>query len=266
MAKKKPKARFTAKNSDRHDLYQRSVQAPEFEVEFFDRTFRKLRKRRALSMREDFCGTALVSTTWVESRKDRTATGVDIDPDVLQWGIDNNMAHLPDEPGDRLTLEQRDVRQVTRRKYDLVNAMNFSYWIFTTRKEMLRYFRTVRRSLVTDGIFFLDLFGGWEAQEIKEEKRRIEGGFTYVWDQHSFDPRTHEVVNYIHFHFRDGSKMQKAFTYVWRHWSMVEILELLDEAGFAKTHIYWDVSDGSFRERKHVQNQPGWLAYVAALV
>src|SRR5690625_5531810 len=91
-------------------------------------------------MREDFCGTALVSTTWVESRKDRTATGVDIDPEVLQWGIDNNMAHL-DEPGNRLTLEQRDVRQVTRRKYDLINAMNFSYWIFSTRKEMLRYFR-----------------------------------------------------------------------------------------------------------------------------
>src|SRR5690625_5534142 len=83
------------------------------------------------------------------------------------------MAHL-DEPGNRLTLKQRDVRQVTRRKYDLINAMNFSYWIFSTRKEMLRYFRTVRRSLVSDGIFFLDLFGGWEAQEIKEEKRSEE--------------------------------------------------------------------------------------------
>src|SRR5690625_6076722 len=122
VVKKKPKARFTAKNSDRHDLYQRSVQAPEFEVEFFDRTFRKLRKRRALSMREDFCGTALVSTTWVESRKDRTATGVDIDPEGVQWGSDNDMAHLV-EPGERLTLEQRDVSQVTRRKYGLINAM-----------------------------------------------------------------------------------------------------------------------------------------------
>src|SRR5690625_5998791 len=70
VAKKKPKARFTAKNSDRHDLYQRRVQAPEFEVAVFDRTFRKLRKRLALSMREDFCGTASVSTPWVGGRRD----------------------------------------------------------------------------------------------------------------------------------------------------------------------------------------------------
>lgn len=265
MPKKKSKPRFTAKNSDRHDLYQRSVQAPDFEVEFFDRTFKKLRKRKALSMREDFCGTALLSATWVDSHKDRTATGVDIDPEVLQWGTEHNLAPL-DEPGNRVTLKQQDVRKVSQRKFDLVNAMNFSYWIFDTRPEMLRYFKAVRKSLVKDGVFFLDMFGGWEAQEIMQEKRKIEGGFTYVWDQNSFDPRTNEVVNYIHFHFKDGSKMNKAFTYVWRHWSMVEIRELLDEAGFSKVHIYWDVADGSFRERKHIQNQPGWLAYLAALV
>src|SRR5690625_7508251 len=126
-------------------------------------------------MREDFCGTALVRTCWVESRKDRYATGGDIDPEVLQWGIDNNMAHL-DETGNRLTLEQRDVRQVTRRKYDLINDMNFSYWIFSTRKEMLRYFRTVRRSLVSDGIFFL-----------RSEERRVGVEWSTEW---SGDHRT----------------------------------------------------------------------------
>jgi len=264
LSGKKSKPRFTARNSDRHDLYQRSVQAPEFEVEFFDKTFRKLRKRRPMSMREDFCGTALLCGHWVDSHKGRTALGVDIDPEVLAWGEENNLAPFG-EPGNRVRLAQRDVRQVTREKFDFVNAMNFSYWIFQQRQEMLRYFKAVRKSLVKDGIFFMDMYGGWESQEVMEEKRKIDGGFTYVWDQHSFDPMTNEVVNYIHFRFKDGSQMKRAFKYVWRCWSMVEIRELLEEAGFRKLHIYWDVADGSFRERKKVENQPGWLAYIAAL-
>lgn len=265
MPKKKAKPRFTAKNSDRHDLYQRSVQAPEFEVEFFDRTFKKLRKRRPYSMREDFCGTALLCGEWVSSHKERTALGVDIDQSVLDWGIKNNLEPIG-EPGNRVRLDQRDVREATEEKFDIVNAMNFSYWIFQQRQEMLGYFKSVRKSLKQDGVFFLDMFGGWESQEVMQEKRKIEGGFTYIWDQHSVNPMTNEVVNYIHFHFKDGSKMNKAFKYVWRCWSMVEIRELLDEAGFKKLHIYWDVADGSFRERKKMENQPGWLAYIAALV
>lgn len=265
LAKKKSKPRFTARNSDRHDLYQRSVQAPEFEVYFFDKTFRKLRKRCPYSMREDFCGTALLCAEWVDSHRERTALGVDLDPEVLEWGIENNLMPVG-EPGNRVDLQRRDVRKVTREKFDLINAMNFSYWILQERREMLRYFRSVRKSLKEDGIFFLDMYGGWESQEPMEEKRKIEGGFTYVWDQHSFDPMTNEAVNYIHFRFRDGSEMKRAFKYVWRCWSMVEIRELLYEAGFRKLHIYWDVADGSFRERKKLNNQPGWLAYIAALV
>lgn len=264
MSKKKSRPRFTASNSDRHDLYQRSVQAPEFEVEFFDKTFKKLRKRRALSMREDFCGTALLCAHWVQSHKDRTALGVDIDAEVLAWGAENNLLPI-NEPGQRVDLAPRDVRRVTRQKFDLINAMNFSYWIFQEREQMLRYFKAVRKSLVQDGIFFLDMYGGWQSQEVMEEKRKVDGGFTYIWDQHSFNPLTNEVVNYIHFHFKDGSKMRKAFKYVWRCWSMVEIRELLQAAGFSKLHIYWDVADGSLRERKTIENQPGWLAYIAAL-
>ena len=55
------KRTYTAKTADRHELYQLSVQAPETEVEFMTRTFRKLYGRKPLEMREDFCGTALFS-------------------------------------------------------------------------------------------------------------------------------------------------------------------------------------------------------------
>src|ERR1700761_1540082 len=92
--KRRSTPRFSAKTADKHDLYQRSVQAPDFEVGFITRVFRKLRGRKPLSIREDFCGTALFCAHWVRSDEQRTATGLDIDPSVLEWGRKNHFASL----------------------------------------------------------------------------------------------------------------------------------------------------------------------------
>lgn len=254
---------LTAKNADRHDLYQRSVQSADFEIDFFHRVFKKQRGRAAYSLREDFCGTALLSTAWVESHKQRTAVGVDIDPKVLAWGAAHNIAPLKDA-GTRVLLQQQDVRQSGKQRFDIVNAMNFSYWIFKTRNDLRDYFRSARRSLVNDGIFFLDMYGGWDAQQPMCSPRKIKGGFTYVWDQASFDPITHDVVNHIHFEFKDGSKIHKAFTYEWRFWSLPEIKELLLEAGFKDVVVHWEKND-KYKPATRAENQPGWLAFLAAL-
>ncbi len=260
--KKLPKP-LTAKNADRHLLYQRSVQSVDFEAHFFHRTFKKIRQRIALSLREDFCGTALLSATWVKSHPARSAIAVDIDPKVLAWGQENNVAPLG-EAAERVCLRQADVRVKHREQVDIINAMNFSYWIFTTREQMRDYFVQVRKGLVQDGIFFLDLYGGWGSQEPKQEPRKIRGGFTYVWDQASFDPIDNHVINHIHFEFKDGSRLKRAFTYDWRFWSLPEIRELLLEAGFSHVEVYWE-NNGDLRRRTRAQNQPGWLAYLAAL-
>ena len=71
--------------ADRHELYERAVQEPEEEVVFLDELFQALRGRKARSLREDFCGTALLATRWVESAPDRTAIGVDLDAPTLDW-------------------------------------------------------------------------------------------------------------------------------------------------------------------------------------
>ena len=73
------KHRLTAKSADPHELYERSVQDPEPDVGLLARHFRRERGRSALSLREDFCGTALFCATWIRSRRDRTAIGVDRD-------------------------------------------------------------------------------------------------------------------------------------------------------------------------------------------
>jgi hypothetical protein len=117
-------------------------------------------------------------------------------------------------------------------------------------------------------VFFIDAYGGWEAQEPMHESRKIGHGITYTWDQDEVCPITNSIVNHIHFKFKDGTKLNKAFTYEWRLWSLPELCELLDEAGFSDVRVYWDVADdddqAEYRPRQRADNQPGWLAYVLA--
>lgn len=263
---KKPK--FTAATADRHELYQLSVQASEHEVEVFDKLYRRAYKKKALTMREDFCGTALLCATWVKSDAKRTATGVDFSGETLDWGREHNINPLGDAAS-RATLLQEDVRADRAGKFQLINALNFSYWTFRTRRELGEYFKKVHQALDDEGLFLLDAYGGWESQEPMLEPRKIAAGFTYVWDQHSFDPITHEVVNHIHFEFKDGTKLEKAFTYEWRYWTLPEIRELLVEAGFSKVRVYWDRAEDEDEEDYQIatsaENQPGWVSYLVAL-
>jgi SAM-dependent methyltransferase len=261
------KSRFTAKTADKHVLYQLAVQAPETEVWFLNDWFKAIRGRKPLSLREDFCGTAILCAEWVKSAKERTATGIDIDRSVLAWGEEHNLAPLG-APRERITLLRQDVRAKVKEKHDIICAFNFSYWIFKTREAMREYFSHVRSGLGKGGLFFLDAYGGWESHEPMQEHRKIKGGFTYVWDQNSFDAITHDVTNFIHFEFQDGTELKRAFRYDWRFWSMPELQELLREAGFSKVHVYWDtskdVNKDSYRLRTRAPNQPGWLAYLVA--
>lgn len=273
MPKKSPKKRvqhskFSAKTADKHDLYQRSVQDPETEVFFINRVFKALRKRAPLSLREDFCGTALLCAEWVKSLAGRNAQGIDIDAKVLAWGTEHNIAALGAEAS-RVKLLRQDVRAPSPGKHDIVCAFNFSYWVFKTRDEMRAYFASVKKGLGKGGMFMLDSYGGWESFEPMLEPRKIKGGFVYVWDQDQFNPITHEILNYIHFEFSDGSKMNRAFTYDWRYWSLPELTELLKEAGYSEVNVYWDKSTDEDREdyrpMTRAQNQPGWLAYIVAV-
>lgn len=265
---KRRHSKYSAKTADKHVLYQLSVQDTEWEVRFVDRIYKKLRKKNPMSLREDFCGTALMCAEWVK-KNGRTATGVDIDRDTLAWGIDHNLSSIG-EPGDRISLLEQDARDPVPGKFDVSLALNFSYFVFKTRDVMRGYFENVHRSMKRDGIFILDAYGGWEAMQPMEEPRKIKGGFTYVWDQDKVDAITNEVVNHIHFEFSDGTKMRPAFSYDWRHWSLKELTELLEEAGFSKSAVYWEDSDeegegtGRFRPKLKAANEPAWIAYIVA--
>ena len=97
-------------------------------------------------------------------------------------------------------------------------------------------------TLTEDGIFFLDAFGGYEAFREMEESTEFDN-FTYVWDQHRYNPVNGDIKCLIHFTFPDGSKIKRAFSYDWRLWTLPELQELLKEAGFERVLVYWEGTD-----------------------
>jgi len=268
----KSRPRYTAATADRHELYQLSVQNVEAEIDFVDDTFKELRGRRASMLREDFCGTGNTSCEWVRRRASNTAIGLDTDSDPLDWGRAHNLAKLAEAQRDRVRLVKADVREPPPEGtgMDIVLAMNFSYWLFMDRGELRRYFETVRESLAPGGIFFLDHFGGYESMQELQEKRTIPEGFTYVWDQHKYNPINGQFTCYIHFHFKDGSKMKRAFGYTWRLWTLPEVQEILDEAGFRNITVYWEGDDGEgggngvFEPATEGDADAGFICYLTA--
>ena len=259
-----------AERADRHELYEQAVQDADLEAEFLADTFKRARGREARTMREDFCGTARVACEWVAGDDRHEAIAVDHDEEVLAWGRENNLPRLSEAERKRIRLVQSDVLDGPGENLDLVIAMNFSYWAFEDRASMLRYFRGVRRVLAPDGLFLLDAYGGSEAYEEMQEETKI-NGFTYIWDQADFDPVTGHAVCHIHFKFRDGSRMDRAFSYEWRLWTLPEIRELLDEAGFSRTTVLWQGTDeemgegnGEFEPAERGDADPAWIAYVQA--
>jgi SAM-dependent methyltransferase len=215
-------------------------------------------------LREDFSGTALVSAEWVRRGADRQAVAVDLDPRVHRWAARHRLPELGGAAR-RLRLVTADVRARNGSRYDAVVAFNFSYSVFRTREALGAYLRSARAALAPGGVLLLDAYGGWDAQKVLVERRRLRGGVTYVWEQESFDPVTHRVRCAIHFEGPGRRRLRRAFTYDWRLWTLPELTELFAEAGFEDVEVLWDVAPrGAVRyvPRRSAENQAGWLAYV----
>ena len=275
MSKTKSKSKAKAQKSladkaDKYKLYQKSVQEPEHEMDFFDQAYTEAFGKKPKVLREDFCGTFAVCCEWVK-KTGRTAYGIDLDPEPLNWGKKNNLAKLSPAQQARVTLIQDDVRSNTTPKADILAAQNFSFWYFKTREELLRYFKIAHRNLAEQGIMVMDMMGGGDCITDESTDKRKVGSFTYIWDQAHYNPITHDCSFYIHFKFKDGSKLNKAFEYHWRFWTIPEVRELLIEAGFSASYVYWEGTDedgegdGNWERSEEASSEPCWIAYLVAV-
>ncbi|MFY9343589.1 MAG: class I SAM-dependent methyltransferase [Planctomycetota bacterium] len=260
---------LTARTADRHALYQLAVQSPAADAAFYDRWFRRFTGRPLRVLREDFCGTAVLSCHHVQRHPDNRALGVDLHWPTLAWGRIHNVRKLLDrEQQTRLELRRADVLAVRSPKADAILALNFSYSVWKTRAQLAAYVRNCFRSLRPGGMVFLDAWGGPDVLRQTTDRSRHRG-FVYEWEQRAYDPISHEIECAIHFAFPDGSRLRDAFVYDWRLWTLAELRELLADAGFTGIEVLWEATDsqtstgnGVFYRTARGALDEAWIAIV----
>ncbi len=252
---------------DRYAYYMRAVQSPETDCEFFSDTYKELRGKRPRDLREDFCGTFAICCAWVKAGKSNRAFGIDLDAEPLDYGRKHYLSALRPEQQKRVKTALGSVLTSKAKPADVVIAFNFSFYLFKSRLMLRSYFKRARQGLRRDGLFIVDCFGGKDCQEANQEKSKI-GGFEYFWDQESFDPVSNEALFHIHFKRKGEKRRERVFTYDWRMWTIPEIREVMQEAGFRRTHIYWEgtnragYGNGKFKRTEVGEECDGWVAYV----
>ncbi len=254
---------------DKYEYYRRSVQGPEEDVIFIRDTYKELRGKFPVSLREDFCGTHAISCEWAKLNSRNIAFGVDIDAEPIQYGNTHYVTELTAAQRARVNIQQADVLNPGLPKADIIAAMNFSHYIFKDRAMMKSYLHNCHSTLNSDGILLVDCFGGSRCQEANEEAT-VHKDFTYYWDQSSFDPVTGHALFHIHFKPKGSRKIEKVFSYDWRMWTIPELREMMEEVGFQKTHVYWEgtakdgTGNGVFKQSQVGEECEAWIAYVVA--
>ena len=256
---------------EKYDLYESSVQNPEADIVFINREYKKIDGKKPSVLREDFCGTGAMACAWVAQGKDYKAHGIDLDMEPISYGVENHYSKLNDEQQSRMEYILGNVMSSYKFKTDVIVAFNFSYFLFKKRADLVQYFSQVRKHLKKEGAFFIDLFGGTESRKPLVESVKHKN-HTYYWDCDSYNPLTGDVQYYIHFKtHKDQVKHEKVFSYAWRMWDARELQDILADAGFSKTHIYWEgvdedgTGDGVFKRETKAENCESWVTYICAL-
>ena len=279
---KKPRHRTASAprraSRDRHALYEVAVQGVDWDLDFLERVWRYRHPGRTPRLfREDFCSTAALATAWVLRGRDRQAWAVDLDPEPLAWARQHRLKYVR-AAAERVHLVRGDVRRSRRPLVDVACALNFSWWVFHERADLVRYLRAARAGLKPGGVLVLNLFGGTTAERtlVERTRKRAENGpdgdmlpgFTYVWEHARYNAADRRLLAYIHFELRDGRKIRRAFTYDWRMYTIPELRDAVREAGLRDFEVWsegWNAQskrgNGTLYQRKTLDNADTWIAY-----
>jgi SAM-dependent methyltransferase len=272
------------------DLYRWATQDPPTQAAVLAEMYRRIRGQPAQVLREDFAGNAADSVAWVAADSRRRAIAVDIDAPTLvcakaraQRLLGDHYQRIDFQCGDVLALCPPAVERA-----QLLCVLNFSCFYFHQRAQLQRYFEHAFASLDETGLLVLNMFGGASAMKPRLDTHRItpqsEAGtaalapFDYEWEQRSFDACQSRLDCRIHFVVSDPDapggrrRIDDAFRYDWRLWSLPELRECLLSAGFHEVQV-WRHTAVEERGRTRVclgpvetlQDLGLWLAYVIAI-
>lgn len=256
---------------DKYEYYQKAVQSPSADAEFIERVYKECRGgRKAQTMVEDFCAAFALCCEWVKRDEEHKAIGIDLDPEPVSYGRQNYLSKLSDQQQARVKIKEADVLDQSESSGDIIAALNFSYFGFKKRSLLLQYFKSCFNRLEENGTLILDCFGGPGCMEPNEHETEYDD-FSYFWDQDTYHPLSNEAQFYIHFQLQGENKREKVFSYDWRLWSIAEIRELLAEAGFQESVVYWEGTDedgdgnGIFEKTTEGEQCESYVAYVVGL-
>jgi SAM-dependent methyltransferase len=227
-------------NKNKHSLYQKTVQNPKREVEFFRKTYRMIFKTIPTIFREDFCGTALLSCEWVKNNVCNIAVGIDIDEFTINWGIENNVYNLS-SGSERIRLIAQNVLEEFKEKtkFDIICSMNYSHFLLHKRNDLVKYFKNVKRNLER-GLFICDFFGGYHLFHTHTHKNQSDN---YKCRIEQINIINNQSITSLNFKNREN-QYETLFKYCFRIYSLIELKEALEDAGFNKFKIFIkDVSD-----------------------
>lgn len=263
------------KNLDKFALYLAAVQDPLSDVIRISKIYEDFFGAKALTLREDFCGTFALSCCWAQSDANRSSLGIDIDRETIDYGLKNYWCNLSSDEQSRVEVWAKNAISQSR-PVDLAVAFNFSYCLLRERSTLLEYFQRVLNSLNEKGMLIVDVFGGSESEVTEIEEREIDdhefiSPFLYQFERKSFNPINRESHYGIHFIYPDGTELIDAFTYHFRMWTITELRDLLLEAGFSQVLVYWEDFDedgfgnGQFYPTESEENTLHWNAYVVGI-
>lgn len=137
---------------------------------------------------------------------------------------------------------------------DIVCAFNYSCCCLQNRSELVLYFEQAWNAISKKGgIFVMDLYGGTSSEHALKLRRRYED-FMYLWEQEDFDIINRTTKISLHFYLSKSQRsLRHAFTYQWRLWTLPEIKDCLEEAGFNSVH-FWMREMPNIQERKEVED------------
>ncbi|KAJ2688219.1 hypothetical protein GGH99_003078 [Coemansia sp. RSA 1285] len=166
-------------------------------------------RRQAYSLREDFCGTAVLCMEWVSSSPSATryAYGVDIDPEVIEYASEHTIGR--DSHG--LTSDDR-IKLVCADVFDVHGDDS-------------------------------KIQGRHEAARSGISRVRNIGTFRYYFRQGNFDMLRNTTRFSLSFRMQDGSMLKDCFTYDFRVYSLCELREAMLEAGFDDVCVWISAKD-----------------------
>lgn len=261
--------------NDKHALYLASVQDPLSDIERISIIYEELFSKKALKLREDFSAAFALSCCWVQSDKQRSAIAIDIDQPTIEYGRSNYLVNMcPDE---QLRMDVRVANAIAQTDpVDIIATFNFSYCLIHERSELLSYFKKCYASLNQEGMLIIDNFGGSDSENLEIQETYVDNNdslppFIFQFERKSFNPINRRAQYAIHFLYPDGPQLIDAFNYDFRMWSIPEIRDLMKEAGFSKSKVYWEapedapITKNDYYASEEEENTSSWNTYVVAI-